>query len=75
MAETITITILCPIPARKGWARDSYCRVLAGCYETSGPGAREVYVREQIGVIEGWGYCEWDGTTPTMRKLYVKVQL
>lgn len=23
-----------PVPARPGWARDSRCRVLAGCYET-----------------------------------------
>lgn len=69
----MTITLTRPIEGRKGWARDKHCRVLAGCYETEPPCVREVYVREQVGEIQGWHYCEWDGTTPVAVKLYVRV--
>jgi hypothetical protein len=76
----VTITLRRPVPTlpggkmRPGWARDQECRVLAGCYEKTGPGAREVYVREQVGHIEGWSYCEWDGDRPVAVRLYVRVQ-
>lgn len=61
------------IPNRQGWTRAATCRVLAGCYETAGPPARLVYVAEQIGIIEGWHYCEWDGAGPVAVKLFVRV--
>jgi hypothetical protein len=70
-----TVAVRREIPVRGGWARDRQCRVLAGCYETVGPPAREVYVREQVADIEGWSYCEWDGTTPLAVKLYMSVRV
>ncbi len=69
-----TIAVARPIPGRGHWSHDKQCRVLAGCYETEGPKIREVYVPEQVGVIQGWSFGEWDGTTPTAVKLYVGVR-
>lgn len=72
---TVTIRCVRPIPARKGWARDKKCRVLAGCYETVGPPSREIYIREQIGHVEGWHYFEWDGATPLTAKMFIRVEI
>lgn len=71
----MTIAVIRPIPNRKGWARDKKCRVLAGCYETVGPPSREIYIREQVGHIEGWSYHEWDGTTPLTVRLYIRIEI
>ena len=79
--RTAVVTLTRPVPSlpgdgeRLGWARDATCRVLAGRYDVTGPQAREVYCREQVGHIKGWSYCEWDGTTPTAVKLYVRVEV
>jgi hypothetical protein len=78
---TSTITVMRPIPrlpdgrVRSGWVRQTHCRILAGCYETAGPPAREVYVPEQTGVVEGIGGGEWDGRTQLTAKMYVRVRL
>lgn len=81
-ATTLTIAVKRPVPClpggkmRPGWAREARVKIRTGCYETGGgPVAREVYVREQVGTVEGWSYCEWDGTTPTAVKLYVRVTI
>lgn len=72
-SRVVTIAIRREIPAKGGWPRDQHCRVLAGCYETGGPARREVYVPEQVGRIQGWAFCEWDGTTALAVRLYVAV--
>lgn len=73
----VTITCIRPIPARKGWARDKKCRILGGEYERTYPvkiGQPEtITVNGQIGTIEGWSYCEWDGKKPVAVKLYIRV--
>ena len=76
-AAVITLCIVMPMPApgpaRFGWCKRKHAKVMAGCYETSGPRVREVYVREQVGEIDGWAYCAWDGTEPTHVKMFVRV--
>ena len=71
----VTIVLRRLLPAYRGWARDRRCRVLAGCYETEPPRVREVYVREQVGEIQGWGFAEWEGKEPVAIKLYVRVEV
>jgi hypothetical protein len=74
----ITLAIRAPMPApgkpRFGWAKRKRAKVRAGCYETDGPVAREVYVAEQVGEIVGWRYARWEGTEPVEVVYYVRVQ-
>ncbi len=70
----ITLAIERQIPPKAGWAKDQACRVLAGRYQSVGPPSRSVYVPEQIGVIDGWSFKQWENGEPVSVTLYVRVE-